>query len=184
MEDSEIIALYFARNERAIAETGKKYGRLCSGLARRILGSPEDAEECCNDVMLKVWNAIPPERPQHFAAYLLRLVRNTALDLYEKLHAAKRGGSQTAVALDELEQVLPAPDDVEAAQSSAETGELLNRFLASLPDETRNIFVLRYVYLLPVKEIAARTGSSVSKVKTSLHRTRNALKDYLGGEIP
>ncbi len=182
MEDHEIIELYFARDERAVSETSGKYGKLCAGLAQRILGNREDAEECCNDVMFKVWNAIPPERPQHFAAYLVRLTRNTALDLYDRQHAAKRGGTQTAVALDELEQVLPAPDDVEAAQEGAETGELLNRFLASLPDETRNIFVLRYVYLLPVKEIAERTGCSVSKVKTSLHRTRNSLKEYLGGD--
>jgi RNA polymerase sigma-70 factor (ECF subfamily) len=184
MEDNDIIALYFARDERAISETSEKYGGMCSRLAQRILGSREDAEECCNDVLLKVWNAIPPDSPRRFAAYLVRVVRNAALDLYDRLHAAKRGGTQTAVALEELEQCIAAPDDVEEAQSNAETGEMLNRFLGMLPDETRNFFVLRYVYLLPVKDIAEKTGVSVSKVKTTLHRTRNALKAYLGGEIP
>ncbi|MBR6107271.1 MAG: sigma-70 family RNA polymerase sigma factor [Oscillospiraceae bacterium] len=184
MDDCEIIELFFQRDERALSETSGRYGGMCCRLAKRILGSQEDAEECCNDVLLKLWNAIPPDRPQRFAAYLVRVVRNTALDLYEKLHAAKRGGTQTAVALDELAECLPAPDDVEEAQSAAETGEMLNRFLADLPDQTRNIFVLRYVYLMPVKDIAAKTGVSVSKVKVVLHRTRNALKKWMGGEIP
>lgn len=184
MDDRDIIELFFQRDERALTETSGKYGTMCSRLARRILGSQQDAEECCNDVLLKLWNAIPPDRPQRFAAYIVRVVRNTALDLYEKLHAAKRGGTQTAVALEELEECLAAPDDVEEAQSAAETGEMLNRFLADLPDQTRNIFVLRYVFLMPVKDIAKKTGASVSKVKVVLHRTRNALKDWLGGEMP
>ena len=184
MEDSKIIELFFQRNECALSETSGKYGKMCSRLARRILGSEQDAEECCNDVLLKLWNAIPPDRPVRFAAYLVRVVRNTALDIYDRLHAAKRGGTQTAVALEELEQCLPAPDDVEEAQSNAETGEMLNSFLAGLSDETRNIFVLRYVYLMPVRDIASKLGVSVSKVKVVLHRTRNALKDWLGGEIP
>ena len=183
MEDSQIIALYFARDEQAIAETSRKYGALCRRLAMRILNNREDAEECCNDVLLKVWNAIPPARPVYFTAFLVRLVRNAALDLFDRLHAEKRGGTQTAVALEELEQCLPAPDDVEAAHSRAETGEMLNRFLSTLPDEPRNFFVLRYVYMMPVKDIAEKCGVGVSKVKTSLHRTRNALKEYLGGEI-
>lgn len=183
LEDEQIIALFFARDERALTETTNKYGALCRSLGMRILGNRQDTEECCNDVLLRVWNAIPPEHPQHFAAYLVRLMRNAALNLYEKLHAEKRGGTQTALLLDELEDCLPAPDDVEAQISEAETAALLRRFLQTLPEEPRNIFVLRYVYMLPVKEIAARYQISVSKVKVSLYRTRNALKDYLGGDM-
>lgn len=184
MDDEQIIALYFARDERALTETVTKYGALCRSLGMRILGNRQDTEECCNDVLLRVWNAIPPEHPAHFAAYLVRLMRNAALNLYEKLHAEKRGGNQTALVLDELAECLPAPDDIEAQISEAETAELLRGFLRTLPDEARNIFVLRYVHMLPVKEIAAKYGIGVSKVKVSLYRTRNALKDYLGGELP
>ena len=63
MEDEEIIELYFARDERAIAETTQKYGSRCRRLGLRILGNPQDAEECCNDVWLRVWNTIPPQHP-------------------------------------------------------------------------------------------------------------------------
>lgn len=182
MDDEQIISLYFARDERALAETSSKYGAFCRRLGIRILGNPQDAEECCNDVLLKAWNAIPPEHPKHFAAYLTKLMRNAALNLYEKLHAEKRGGTQTALVLDELAECLSAPDDVEQQVSDAETGEMLRRFLETLPEEARNIFVLRYVYMMPVKAIAAKYQLGVSKVKVSLYRTRAALKEYLGGE--
>ena len=183
MDDEKIIALYFERNEQAISETSCKYGALCRSLACRILGNTQDAEECCNDVWLKVWNAIPPEHPLHFAAYLTTLVRNTALHIYERIHAEKRGGTQTAAVLDELAECLPAPDNVEEAVSEAETGEMLRAFLKTVSQDARDIFILRYVYMMPVKMIAERLGISQSKVKVSLHRTRNALKEKLGGEL-
>ena len=182
MEDTQIIALYFARDERALTETTQKYSGLCCSCGRRILGSPQDAEECWNDVLLKAWNTIPPERPKYFAAYLVTIMRNTALTLYEKLHAEKRGGAQTALVLEELENCLTAPDDVEAQVSDAETGEMVRQFVKTLPEEARNIFILRYVYLMPVREIAERYRIGVSKVKVSLHRSRAALRNYLGGE--
>lgn len=182
MDDEQIIALYFARDERALTETSRKYGALCRQLGIRILNCTQDAEECCNDVLLKAWNAIPPEHPRHFAAYLTKLMRNAALNLYEKLHAEKRGGSQTALVLDELAECLSAPDDVEEQVSDAETGAMLRQFLETVPEEARNIFVLRYVYLMPVKAIAEKLQISVSKVKISLYRTRAALRDHLGGE--
>lgn len=182
MEDEQIIEMYFAREERAIAETGKKYGMLCKRLGIRILGNEQDAEECCNDTLLKAWNAIPPARPNHFSAYLVKLMRNTALNLYEKLHAEKRGGTQVALALDELSECLPAPDDVEAALTEAETAERLRGFLRTMSEDARNIFVLRYVYMMPVKDIAEKYDIGISKVKVSLHRTRKALREYLGGE--
>ena len=182
LEDEQIIALYFARDEQALTETTGKYGAFCRSLAFRILGNAQDAEECCNDVLLKVWNAIPPERPQHFSAYLTKIVRNTALHIYEKLHAEKRGGTQTAAALDELAECLPAPDNVEETISEAETGAMLRGFLKTVSEDARNIFILRYVYMMPVKVIAERLGMSESKVKVSLHRTRQALKKRMGGE--
>lgn len=182
MEDEAIIALYFARDEQAITETERKYGVRCRKLGLRILGNLQDAEECCNDVWLKVWNTIPPLHPKHFSAYLVKLMRNAALNLYEKNHADKRGGTQTAVLLEELEECLAAPDDVEAQITEAETGEMLRAFLRTVSEEARNIFILRYVYMMPVKEIAERNQISVSKVKVSLYRTRGELRRYLGGE--
>ncbi len=182
VEDAQILALYFARDENALAETEQKYRGLCCSTGRQILGNIQDAEECWNDVLLKAWNSIPPEKPCYFAAYLVTLMRNTALTLYEKLHAAKRGGAQTALILEELENCLPAPDDVEAQVDEAETGEMIRRFVKTLSEDARNIFILRYVYMMPVREIAERYRMGISKVKVSLHRSRAALRVYLEGE--
>ena len=184
MEDEQIIALYFARDERALTETSVQYGTLCRQIAGRILGNDADAAECWNDVLLRVWNAVPPEHPHHFLSYLVKLTRNAALNLYEKKHAEKRGGKQAAVTLDELADCIPAPDDIEEQISEAELREKLRAFLRTLPEDARKIFILRYVYLLPVREIAERYQMGLSKVKVTLHRTRKALKEYLGGEEP
>lgn len=48
MDNGKIIGLFFDRNEAAISETEKKYGRLCLSVANRILDSTEDSEECSN----------------------------------------------------------------------------------------------------------------------------------------
>ncbi|MBQ3939542.1 MAG: RNA polymerase sigma factor [Oscillospiraceae bacterium] len=182
MEDEEIIGLYFARDERAIRETGSKYGAALSRLAERITGSPQDAEECLNDVLLSTWNAIPPAKPGSLFGYLVTAVRNTAINLSVRKKAEKRGGKQMRLALEELSESLPAPDNVEAAFSEHEAAERLRQFVASLPPETGRMFILRYVYLLPVNEIAGKMGVGVSKVKVTLHRTRRALKAFLGGD--
>ena len=82
MDDRVIIELYNKRDENAIGETQKKYGRYCHSIAYNILRSNEDSEECVNDTYLKVWNAIPPKVPQIFSAFIGRITRNTALDRY------------------------------------------------------------------------------------------------------
>ena len=75
MDDLMIIELYFARNEKAIEETDKKYGKLCYSVANNILLNNQDSEECVNDTYLSVWNAIPPTRPKSFMAYICQIVR-------------------------------------------------------------------------------------------------------------
>ena len=63
MQDNEIIELFWQRSEEALRETEQKYGRYCLSIAMGILGDLEDAEEVVNDVLLKTWNNIPPQRP-------------------------------------------------------------------------------------------------------------------------
>ena len=61
--DEEIVELYFARNEQAIAETDKKYGKVCMQVSMNIVESRPDAEECVSDGYLKTWHSIPPPAP-------------------------------------------------------------------------------------------------------------------------
>lgn len=180
MEDREIVALFEGRSEAAIVEASRKYGAYLKLIAKNILGDDAFAEECVNDALLSAWGAIPPARPQRLGAWLGKLVRNIALNRYEKNRAKKRGGGEIEAAFSELEGVIPA--------GGADAGEglalknALNSFLAALPAEARRIFVQRYWYILSVNEIADENGVSVSKVKSSLMRTRNKLKIHLEKE--
>ena len=180
MEDAQIVALYWQREEAAVAESDKKYGQYCRRIARNILENEADAEECVNDTWLKAWNAIPPQRPAKLSVFLGRITRNLALNRRERETAQKRGGGITAAVLEELEGCLPAPMGDPAEDMVIR--ETLDRFLAELPAETRQIFLQRYWYLCPVKEIAALHGVGESRVKMALLRARNQLKDLLEKE--
>ncbi|MGM9619651.1 MAG: RNA polymerase sigma factor [Oscillospiraceae bacterium] len=181
MEDHEIVALYWRRDERAIEESGRKYGPYCYSLAQRILQRHEDAEECVSDTWLRAWNAMPPQRPNRLRLFLARITRNLAFDRCRALGAEKRGGSLT-VALEELGECLAAPEGVEEPLRQKELEECLGRFLRSLPARERGVFLRRYFFLDSTGEIAARYGLSDANVLTLLSRTRKKLKAQLGKE--
>ncbi len=182
MEEEQIIALYFARSEDAIAQTHKKYGKYCHKIAFNILRSREDSEECVNDTYLKTWNAIPPRRPSKLQIFLGKITRNLALDRFDKLSAAKRGSGEVTLSLEELYACIPDPQSPERAVEQKELIQALNSFLAELPAQQRKIFLRRYWNLSSIKEIASFYGISESKVKTTLMRTRGKLKDHLEQE--
>lgn len=178
MEDSQIIELYWQRSESAIAETARKYGKLCRHIAMNIVGNLSDAEECENDTYVSAWNAIPPTRPSVFSAFLTKIVRNIALNRYEYNKAQKRNNEFDLI-LDELEGCVAGKDTVESAYEAGELASMLDEFLEQLTKERRVMFVRRYWYSDSVKDIAKRLQISESKVKTTLFRTRNELQDFL-----
>lgn len=182
MDDNQIIDLYWARSETAIWETAKKYGNYCHHIAYNILYNREDSEECVNDTWLRTWEAIPPTRPERLSAFLGKITRNLALQRYEKYNAAKRAAGQVPLALHELEECIPARENVEHVVDDLALTEILNDFLAGLSAETRRIFVRRYWHLHSVKEIAEEYRISESKVKVTLFRTRRKLRLLLEKE--
>ena len=180
MEDSQIVELYWAREERAVGETAQKYGPYCRSVSWNILRDLQDVEECLNDTWLQAWNAMPPQRPVVLRAFLGRITRNLSLKVYEKNHAQKRGGGQICLALEELEDCLS--DGPELRLEAAELSRFLDRFVRTLPQRDGMIFVCRYWYLEPVAEIARRYRLAVGTVKSSLHRSRNKLRISLEQE--
>ena len=182
MNDPDIIELYFARSEKAIEETRAKYGALLKSTCRRILRDERDAEEAAADAVIKAWNSIPPERPEHFGSYLKRLCRNAALDKARALMRAKRGGGEYEAALDELSP-LPAKADPEGelVERMALTAAL-DRFLGSLSTKDRRIFLQRYWYFMTSEEIAAQQLTSSAAVRMRLMRLREKLKECLAKE--
>ena len=177
MEDERIIALYFERSESAIEETSRKYGGLCFEVADSILRSRADSEECVSDTYLSVWNAIPPTKPLSLRAFVLKITRNISMSRLRKNLAQKRT-SGLEVSLDELEDILPderiAPDF-----EPSDVGAVISEFLMKCDPDARNIFIRKYWFFDTVEEISRRYGFGESKIKTSLHRTRERLRVYL-----
>lgn len=182
MEDHEIYDLYWKRDEEAITQTHMKYGPWCRGIAMRILAVQEDAEECVNDTYMTVWNNIPPQRPNVFRAWLGRITRNHALTRYRKYNADKRGGGQTALALEELSYCVSGNDDPETQLDSLAVVNVINRFLGELSKEQRGMFMRRYWHLASVKEIAKAYGVREGQVTSTLSRCRKKLRNMLEEE--
>ncbi len=182
MSDKEIINLYLARDERAIQLTQDAYGRYCRTIAQRILQNNEETEECLNDTWLKAWQTIPPTIPERLGAYLSKIARNLALNRYRHQHQQKREGDLMSMCIDELQESIPAEDTPEKAIEKALLTDLINKFLENLPKDERVMFVRRYFYMDSVAEVAEYMGFSESKVKTSMHRTRQKLQEYLTKE--
>ncbi|MEA4964242.1 MAG: sigma-70 family RNA polymerase sigma factor [Oscillospiraceae bacterium] len=181
LEDPQIIQLYWDRDTRAIAETDVKYGRLCNHIAMNILENVGDAEECVNDTYYRAWDAIPPQRPESFSSFLGRIVRNIALDRYRYNHARKRSGKMD-VLLSELEDCIPSGTRTEELFEAGEVSALIDRFLDTLEKQRRNIFVRRYWYSQPIREIARACGMTEGQVKSILFRLRNLLRTALEKE--
>ena len=180
MEDSRIIDLFWARDEAAIGQTDAAYGRRLQALANRILNNREDAEESVSDTYLKLWEIIPPQRPNHFYGFIASICRHLSLHKVNWNLAAKRNAE--IVALTE-EMELCIPDLSRERQLEAqELGRLLNEFLGTLNEESRNIFMRRYWFADSVAEIAQRYRIGESKVKTRLFRARNQLRSFLEKE--
>lgn len=180
LKDTEILDLYFARDEQAIAQTQSKYGTYCFSIAFHILHDQEDSDECVNDTWMRAWNSIPPNRPDHLNIFLGTITRNLSFDRYKKKKAMKRGSGDTFVQLDELEECIPdANSSTEAAALAAELQTMINDFLKTLPEKECNVFLRRYWYSEEYADIAKRYGMNLNSVKTSLFRTRGKLKAFL-----
>ena len=181
MNDIEIIDLYWARNENAIAETDKKYGKYCYCIAQNILANEQDSEECVNDTYLRVWDTVPPKRPNKLKAFLAAIVRNLSLDLYRSRKREVQVISESEKVFSELAGVMPK-QNLDAVADEIAFAEILNCFLASLSEESRKIFMRRYFYFDSVKKIALDFGISESKVKVTMFRVREELREFLEKE--
>ncbi|MCI8399135.1 MAG: RNA polymerase sigma factor [Oscillibacter sp.] len=181
MEDSQIIDLYWNRDQQAIEETADKYGGLLTRISQNILRSPRDAEECVNDTYLRAWGAIPPTRPSALRTWLGSIVRNLSLDRWKQRQAGKRGGG-LEVLMEELEDCVPAVRGPEDALEDQALAQVLSAFLAALPREGRIMFLRRYWYGESLADIAAGLDCGEGKVKSALFRTRKALRAYLEKE--
>ena len=182
MEDSKIVDLYLKRDPAAVAHTTEKYGSRLWSLANGIVHDRQAAEECENDTYLQAWNTIPPHEPRTYLyAYLARITRHIALNICRSRSSLKRSAFLCELST-EMEQCIPAPDDLQRRMDEQVLREAINGFLRTLDVEKRNLFLRRYWFLDSIDEISRRFGISQSKVKTTLFRCRTGLRKYLEQE--
>ena len=181
MDDKRIIELFFARDEKAIEETEKKYGGLCRFIASNILALREDVEECISDILLALWNAIPPDRPADLRAYIGKAVRNRAHEITRGTNAWKRGGRVQIVG-EEFLSLLDDGTDLGADFEARRAGEIISRVLDSGNKTDKKLFFMRYWMGMEIERIREQTGFGESRIKTSLYRTRKKIAEELKKE--
>lgn len=182
MEDTEIVDLYFKRDEKAIKETTDKYGKKLYSLSFRLSGDKSVSEECENDTYLKAWNSIPPEEPRDYLfPFLGKIIRNLTIDYFRKENAKKRSHIYTELS-DELSECLAGKENVENEITAQELGTIINDFLGTLSDEQRNVFLRRYYFFDSVSDVSKKFNISEPKTKTMLFRLREKLKEILTKE--
>ena len=179
MEDKDIVELYWQRNEDAIRETEKKYGRFLTRIAYNVLFDVEDCLECLNDTYLAVWNSVPEQRPEKLAAYLAKIVRRIAIDRCRRKSCEKRGASQYCQSIEEWQEILPASDSPEQELTDRELSAEVEAFVRGLSPEQQMAFLGRYYYFDSVKTVASYCGISEAKLKSQLFRIRKKLKEHL-----
>lgn len=181
MDDKQIIELYFSRDEAAIDETDKKYGKLCYGVAYNLLRDLQDSEECLNDTYLAAWNKMPPENPNALSAFLVRIVRNISISIFRAKRAKKRySGFETL--LSELDECIPSPSNTENEVEGRELSRIVDDWLQGQFDSDCAIFVRRYFYGETVTKIADDFGLTPDKMSQRLFALRKRLKAYLQKE--
>ena len=175
MDDSRIIELYFARDERAIEQTRASYGRLLLSVAMSILHDRLDSEECESDTYLKAWQIIPPTRPTYFSAFLTKITRNLAINRLRDGNRQRPLGPE--LIFEEIAEAIP--DRQGDITEEIELRDALNEFLEGLDKTKRQIFVRRYFYMREIKEISREMGMTAGSVKVALWRVRQELRDHL-----
>lgn len=179
MDDSRIVQLYWERSENAITETASKYGSYCYSIAYNILVNAEDANESVNDTYLGAWKSIPPHEPSILSTFLGKITRRISIKKWQEKYAAKRGGGEIVLVLDELADCIPSKSSVEHEIETAELAKVIDAFILSLPVIERRVFICRYWHFDSISAICQQFGFSQSKVKTMLYRIRTRLQSYL-----
>lgn len=181
MEDEKIIELLHDRNELGLAYTAEKYDPLYRSVLHRVLTDKQDVNECANDVLMSVWNTVPPNWPVHFPAYICRIAHRIGINRF-KFNTRQKRNSDCTVLLSELEGCIPARSRAEDRHEAKQLQQVVNTFLQKLDPQTRVLFIRRYFFMESVQELADRYAVTANFVAVRLHRARTALRKLLEKE--
>jgi len=173
--DGELLRRLEARESDALEALYARYSAYVMGIALRILGSREEAEEVVQDVFWQLWKAslcYDPARGR-FSTWLFSVARNRSID---RLRSANRAPLRSSA--EELERVAAA-GDVESETYLVERQKELRAQLELLPREQRAAIELAFFRGLSHGEIAAETGEALGTIKSRIRRGLLRLKQGL-----
>lgn len=182
LSDEYIIELFWQRDQSAIDKTDRKYGRYLYTVAYNLLHDPLDCEECKNSTYLGAWNAIPPDRPDVFKAYLTKIMRRISINRFKEKTRQKRVPSELTESLSELGLDPVDRSTPEEELEAIELGRVISRYLRGLDDRGRCVFISRYYFADPIKQIAKNFGVTESAIYKELTAIRDGLKEHLEKE--
>jgi RNA polymerase sigma-70 factor (ECF subfamily) len=145
-------------------------------LARWLTRNPAEADDIVQDAMLRAFRAFDGFRGDAAKPWLLAIVRNCHLNMVGQ---KKR---QAAVPLPENDNFADADPTPEGRVMAADDGRRLNAALAKLPEEFREVVVLRELEEMSYREIADVTGAPIGTVMSRLARGRALLRVELAGD--
>lgn len=179
MRDEEIVRLLKRRQEEGMTALIEAYGHNVEWMAGKILGAchREDVEECVSDIYMKVWQEIEAYREEKgsLLLWIYGIARHTAIDRWRKI-----AGKQTVPLADfGPQEKLGIQPDFTNEISGKENARVIREAVHAMKAPDRHIFLMRYFYFLPVREIAARLGLSDKQVENRLRRGRKRLRKEL-----
>ncbi len=182
ISDEEIIELYWLRDENAIKETDKKYRKYLFNIAYNIVSDRDDCEECLNDTYMGAWNSMPTARPAVLQAFLSAIMRRSAIDCFKKKTRLKRGTSEFTQSFSELEEFIANDADMAEEIENKDLSKTINDYVRSLSERQMYIFMSRYYFSRPIKDIVKYLGCSTSTVKKEIAKIKEGLKIKLESE--
>jgi RNA polymerase sigma-70 factor (ECF subfamily) len=182
--DEELVSRYLNGDVTAFEDLFQRYQRPLYGYIRQMVGNPADAEDVYQETFLRAIKALPNYRHQNkFRAWLFRIARNMVIDRVRRRRdqLSYEGGDGDSLTLKEtLACNRPGPDQSTIHQ---EIGMRIWQEVDRLPDNQREVFLLRYKSGLTFKEIANLQGSPLNTVLGRMHYAVLKLRTALGSEI-
>ncbi len=179
-DDDRLVNLALNGDSRAFEILMEKHEAKMYAVALRMCKNREDAQDCLQDAMLRIYKALPSFKGQSsFSTWAYRITMNTCLD------DLRRKKVRQAQSLDQMLEIGWSPvDENNSTERHIENSELkrnLSKAIQTLPEEMRAAVVLRDVQGFSYEEIASILSTNVGTVKSRISRGREKLREILSG---
>ncbi|NWF89212.1 MAG: sigma-70 family RNA polymerase sigma factor [Ignavibacteriaceae bacterium] len=175
LTDLEIIASVKRGNQTDYAIIIDRYKNKAFSLVKRILKNEMDAEEVLQDAFLRAFNGLNSfKQESKFSTWFYRIVYNTAIS---RVNSKKRKIENETASIDDFFN-LESHLDIRTTEN-INFSSFITNMLEKIPSNYSALLNLFYINGMSCEEISEIMNISVSNVKVMLHRSRNALRDYI-----